>query len=206
MVETALSRRFSGARRRAIRVGFLLMASGLAAFSVCMSQTSSVRAPEQHSSAPSAPPAGRAEDLFVVDCLLPGQIRKLGRMTFLTSRRPVKTSAQDCESKGGEYVAYDRTDYRTALHVWLPQAQEGNKEAQTYVGEIFEKGLGVQPDYALAIEWYRKAAAQGYTRAQINLGYLYEKGLGVQKDPETALHWYRQAAGLSAVITIDPGS
>jgi hypothetical protein len=171
-----------------------------------MSQTSSVPAPEQRSSAPAAPPAARADDLFVVDCLLPGQVRKLGRMSFLTPRRPVKTAAQDCEIKGGEYVAYDRADYRTALNVWLPQAQEGDQKAQTYVGEIFEKGLGVQPDYALAVEWYRKAAEQGYTRAQINLGYLYEKGLGVPKDPEAALHWYRKAAGLSAAITMAPGS
>jgi len=40
----------------------------------------------------------------VVDCLFPGQVRKLGTMTFLTARRPLKTSAQDCEIRGGEYV------------------------------------------------------------------------------------------------------
>jgi caspase domain-containing protein/Sel1 repeat-containing protein len=127
-------------------------------------------------------------------------------MIYLTPRRPVKTSAQDCEIRGGEYVAYDRSDYATALKVWLPLAKKEDQVAQTYVGEIYEKGLGVQPDYALASEWYRSAAAQGYARAQINLGYLYEKGLGVQKDPETALHWYRKAAGLSTAITIDPAS
>src|SRR5262245_23197753 len=53
-------------------------------------------------------------ELFVVDCLLPGQIRKLGRsMIYLTPRQPVKTTAQDCEIRGGEYVAYDRSDYAT---------------------------------------------------------------------------------------------
>jgi uncharacterized caspase-like protein len=127
-------------------------------------------------------------------------------MTFLTSRRPVKTSAQDCEIRGGEYVAYDRADYRTSLNVWLPQAQAGDKEAQTYVGEIYEKGLGVAPDYALAATWYRKAAAQGHSRAQINLGFLYEKGLGVEKDPMQALSWYRQASGLKEAIALDTGS
>ena len=56
--------------------------------------------------------SGRSADaLYMVDCLLPGQIRKLGRaMTYLTPRRPIKTSAQDCEIRGGEYVAYDRSD------------------------------------------------------------------------------------------------
>ena len=147
------------------------------------------------------------DELLVVDCLLPGQIRKLGQsMIYLTPQRPIKTSAQDCEIRGGDYVAYDRSDYATALKVWLPLAKEGDSAAQTYVGEIYQKGLGVPPDYAIAAEWYRRAADQRFERAQINLGYLYEKGLGVERDPVMALHWYRQASGLSQAIAIDPGS
>ena len=172
----------------------------------CAPQPSTVQTSGQP--AADAPATGRAEDLFVVDCLLPGQVRKLGRqLTYLTPRRPIKTSARDCEIRGGEYVAYDRSDYATALKVWLPQAQEGDQEAQTYVGEIYEKGLGVPPDYAVAAAWYRKAAEQGDSRAQINLGHLYEKGLGVEKDPVKALAWYRKASGLSAAaVTLDAGS
>jgi hypothetical protein len=131
----------------------------------------------------------------------------LGRsIVYLTPQRPIKTSAQDCEIRGGDYVAYDRSDYATALKVWLPLAKEGDAAAQTYVGEIYQKGLGVPPDYALAAEWYRRAADRRSERAQINLGYLYEKGLGVERDPVMALHWYRQASGLSQAIAIDPGS
>jgi hypothetical protein len=184
----------------------LLMVSLLSAVAGCTSPSLSGQAPGQSPSAASSAAPGRAEALFVVDCLLPGQVRKLGQMTFLTARRPIKTSAQDCEIRGGEYVAYDRADYRTSLNVWLPQAQEGDKEAQTYVGEIYEKGLGVPPDYAIAVAWYRKAAAQGHSRAQINLGFLYEKGLGVEKDPVQALSWYRQASGLKEAIALDAGS
>ncbi len=184
----------------------LLVFSLLSVVAGCASPSLSVQATDQPASPSASSAPGRAEALFVVDCLLPGQVRKLGQMTFLTSRRPIKTSAQDCEIRGGEYVAYDRADYRTSLNVWLPQAQAGDKEAQTYVGEIYEKGLGVPPDYAVAVVWYRKAAAQGHTRAQINLGYLYEKGLGVEKDPVQALSWYRQAAGLKEAIALDTGS
>ena len=184
----------------------LLMVSLLSAVTGCTSPSLSGQAPDQSRSAASRAAPGRAEALFVVDCLLPGQVRKLGQMTFLTARRPIKTSAQDCEIRGGEYVAYDRADYRASLNVWLPQAQEGDKEAQTYVGEIYEKGLGVPPDYAVALAWYRKAAAQGHSRAQINLGFLYEKGLGVEKDPVQALSWYRQASGLKEAIALDTGS
>lgn len=138
------------------------------------------------------------EDLYIVDCLLPGQVRKLGSMTYLSPRRPLRTTAADCRLRGGEYVAYDRADYGTALKVWLAEAEEGDAEAQTYVGEIFEKGLGQAADPAAAAHWYRRAAEQGHARAQINLGYLHEHGLGVEKDLVAALNWYRRAAGVEA--------
>ncbi len=157
-------------------------------------------------SIPSASAAAGEGELFMVDCLLPGQIRKLGRRAvFQTARRPIKTTARDCEIRGGEYVSYDRSNYATALKVWLPQAKEGDKVAQTYVGEIFEKGLGVGSDYILAASWYRKASEQGYAPAQINLGFLYEKGLGIEKDPVKALNLYRMASGLSDAIVLDTG-
>ncbi|GAB4269844.1 MAG: hypothetical protein Kow0065_19860 [Methylomicrobium sp.] len=138
-----------------------------------------------------------ADKLYIVDCLLPGQIRRMGRfMTFLTAKIPIKTSALDCEIRGGDYVAYDRANYATALNLWMPAAQEGDAEAQAYVGEIFQKGLGTQPDYRAAALWYRKAAEQGNKRAQLGLGYLYEKGLGVERDAAAAMEWYRKASGL----------
>lgn len=140
---------------------------------------------------------GDPDKLLIVDCLLPGQVRKLGsNMTYVSPRRPVKTTASECEIRGGEYVAFDRADYRTSLRVWLPQAQEGDPEAQNYVGEIYEKGLGIEPDYKTAAAWYQKAADQGNSRARINLGFLYEKGYGVDKDLAQALNWYRKASGL----------
>lgn len=136
--------------------------------------------------------------LMVVDCLLPGQVRQMGsKLTYLTPRRPIKTAASDCEIRGGEYVSFDRSNYATALKIWLPQAKEGNAEAQTYVGEIYEKGLGIEADYKIAAEWYRRAAEQGHSRAQINLGYLFEGGLGVKRDLTTAMNWYRRASGLT---------
>ena len=147
-----------------------------------------------------------ADDLLVVDCLLPGQIRQLGRKTYLAARRPVKTTAMDCQIRGGEYVAYDRASYATALKVWLPRARDGDAEAMVNVGEIYEKGLGLSPDYQAAAHWYRLAAEDGNLRAQINLGHLYETGLGVMKDSAEALRWYRKASGLPDDLVLDPGS
>ncbi|MFK7857387.1 MAG: caspase family protein [Granulosicoccus sp.] len=141
--------------------------------------------------------SGNPDDLLIIDCLLPGQVRQLGtKVTFLSPRRPIKTSAARCEISGGEYVAFDRADAGTSLRIWLPQAEGGDPQAQTYVGEIFEKGLGVEPDYEVASYWYSKASEQGFTRAQINLGYLYESGLGVKQDLAEAMNLYRQASGI----------
>jgi len=142
--------------------------------------------------------------LLVVDCLLPGQVRQLGTgVTYLAPRRAIKTTGAECAIRGGEYVAYDRSNYATALKVWMGAAQGGDKAAQTYVGEIYEKGMGVAPDYAAAASWYKKAADQGYPRALINLGFLYEQGLGVPKDPVAALQLYRKAGGLEGSINLD---
>ncbi len=141
-----------------------------------------------------------ADDLFIVDCLLPGQVRKLGQIaTYLTARRAIKTSAVECEIRGGEYVAYDRANLSTALDIWSPKAQAGDPEAQNYVGEMYEKGLGVEPDYEMAHVWYKKAARQGYSKAQMNLGYLYEKGLGVEKNMATAMKWYGKSSSLDDI-------
>ena len=72
----------------------------------------------------------RVSSLQVVDCLLPGQVRMIGSQSYQTPRRPTKTTASDCEIRGGEYVAYDRANYKTALNVWMPQAEAGDAEAQ----------------------------------------------------------------------------
>ncbi len=147
--------------------------------------------------APTKAQVSRIADLQVVDCLLPGVVRRLGQAQFLSPRRPISTTAADCRIRGGEYTDFDRADYKTALSIWMPSAESGEPEAQTNVGEIFERGLGGEPNYEAAAIWYQKAATQGNSRAQFNLGTLYEQGLGVEKDRLLALNWYRQAWGMT---------
>lgn len=140
----------------------------------------------------------RSADPFdVVDCLLPGQIRQLGaRVTYVTERRPIRTTAEDCAIRGGEYVALDRADYGTALKVWMSAAQSGDPDAQYYVGVLYEKGAEGQPNFSQAAGWYEKAAERGISRAAVNLGRLYEQGLGVAKNDDLARTWYAKASGL----------
>ncbi|WP_116807510.1 caspase family protein [Steroidobacter cummioxidans] len=138
----------------------------------------------------------KRSDLEIVDCLLPGQVRQLGNSSFLSQRRPIRTTASECAIRGGEYVAYDRADLQSALRIWMQAAESGDLEAQTNVGEIYERGLGVAPDYEAAAKWYRKAADKNYARALFNLGTMYEQGLGVPQDGLKALNLYRQAWGV----------
>ncbi|MDH4079503.1 MAG: caspase family protein [Nitrospira sp.] len=148
----------------------------------------------------------RSADPFdVVNCLLPGQIRQLGtQVTYVTERRPIRTTAEDCAIRGGEYVAMDLADYGTALKVWMSAAQGGDPDAQYYAGVLYEKGAEGSPNYARAAEWYRKAADRGVRRAAINLGRLYEQGLGLERNETEARKWYAKANG--TVETTDGGT
>ena len=142
------------------------------------------------------------DDLTIVDCLIPGIPRRIGNTVFITGRRVLKVTAHECALYAGEYVLRGSRD--TALEKWLPDAQAGDPKAQVYVGEIYQRGLGTEPDYARAAEWYRKAAEQGEPRAQASLSVLYEKGLGVPKDSAMALEWKRRAAGPITPVSLSP--
>src|SRR5260370_20495292 len=73
-------------------------------------------------------------------------------------------------------------------------ADQGDAQAQFYVGWMYNNGQGVQQDHTQAVLWYRKAADQGDARAQCNLGLMYNNGQGVQQDHTQAALWYRKAA------------
>ncbi len=105
---------------------------------------------------------------------------------------PVAAIAADALSNGK--AAFDRKDYVEAMHWDRQAADQGNATAQTYVGYLYEKGLGVPQDYADALRWYRKAADQGHAPAQKNIGNLYEQGSGVTRDYAEAMRWFRLAA------------
>lgn len=139
------------------------------------------------------------DQLYIVDCLLPPQVRQLGQnYTYMAPRKPAKLSAHDCALRGGEYVAYDKASFSSVAKMWLPEAEGGNPKAQAYLGELYERGLNGTPDYESAASWYQKAVDQGYTPAMLNLGNLYEQGLGVAQNATKAINLYRQASGIKS--------
>jgi hypothetical protein len=79
-------------------------------------------------------------------------------------------------------------------------AEQGDADAQFWLGIRYRDGHGVPKDLVEAAKWYRKAADQGYAEAQQALGNAYLYGEGVSKDPVEAVKWYRKSAeqGVSA--------
>ena len=85
-------------------------------------------------------------------------------------------------------------DFGTALREFRLLAEQGNVDAQFYLGTMYESGQGVIQDYKEAVEWYRLAAEQGDKSAQLALGNMYDKGQGVIQDSKEAVKWFRLAA------------
>lgn len=135
--------------------------------------------------------------MMVVDCLLPGQMRRSGAMSYMGPRLPVKTTAQLCAMRGGEYVAYDRASMESSLGVWMEKAKGGDALAQFYVGQIYEKGMDSAPDYEEAAKWYRKAAEAGSNEAKLSLAAMMESGRGMPADTTAAVNLYREAMGIT---------
>jgi hypothetical protein len=91
-------------------------------------------------------------------------------------------------------AAYGRGDYRTALRLLRPLAEQSNSAAQTTLGLMYYEGRGAQQNSAEAVKWWRKAAKQGYAQAQYNLGFMYDEGGGLQQNYVLAHMWYNLAA------------
>ena len=91
-------------------------------------------------------------------------------------------------------ATYARHDYATAALLLQPEAQSGHPLAQTYLGYMYQNGLGVPRDYTIAAGWLDQAAEQGEPTAQFLLGLLYDKGFGVPQDWVQAEVWLNLAA------------
>ena len=90
--------------------------------------------------------------------------------------------------------AYARHDYASAEPLLLLEAERGSPTAQTYIGFMYQNGLGVPRNYSAAAAWLNQAAQQGEPTAQFLLGLLFDKGYGVPMDWVQAEVWLNLAA------------
>ena len=51
----------------------------------------------------------------------------------------------------------------------IREAEQGDAEAQTALGLVYEKGEGVPQDHQLAVKWYKLAAEQGVSMSMLNI-------------------------------------
>lgn len=82
----------------------------------------------------------------------------------------------------------------TVLRENLLPAQQGDPQAQMFVGYLYETGQGVPRDFVTAVQWYYKAAEQGNAIAQAQLGNMYMLGKGVPQNCILAYMWFDLAA------------
>lgn len=86
--------------------------------------------------------------------------------------------------------AFKNSDYKTAERLFKQLAAKGEPKSQRYLGQMYDKGLGVPQNYKQAVTWYRRAAEQKDPVAQYHLGVKYVNGHGVPLDAKTAYVWF----------------
>lgn len=80
-----------------------------------------------------------------------------------------------------------------ALSIYQYFAEKGDKDAQTKLGFLYDRGLAGITNPEFAEKWYKTAALQGYPLAQYLLAELYQFGVGNQApDYDAAKKWYRR--------------
>ena len=53
-------------------------------------------------------------------------------------------------------------------------AEQGNAQAQYYLGKMYAYGVGINTNPDVAIDWLKKAASVGVLEAELELGYLMD--------------------------------
>ena len=122
-----------------------------------------------------------------------GALRRFGASLVALALFYASGASADSLSAGSR--AFVRHDYVRAASLLLVEAERGSPVAQTYLGYLYQYGLGVPRDYVLAASWLHQAAQQGEPTGQFLLGLLFDKGYGVPLDWVEAEVWLNLAAG-----------
>jgi TPR repeat protein len=82
----------------------------------------------------------------------------------------------------------------TQLAAMRAGGQRGDLDAQTQLGIMYYRGMGVPLDWGEAQVWFRLAAQQGGAEAQVKLGVMCFMGQGMPRDIQESMKWFRKAA------------
>jgi len=80
--------------------------------------------------------------------------------------------------------AYDQQHYKAAYEQLLPLAEQGDAQAQYYVGSMLVDGLGVSADPVKGVNLLEQAVSNKSYKAAKTLGKMYLSGFGVAMDAD----------------------
>ncbi len=92
--------------------------------------------------------------------------------------------------------ALKKQDFKSALDILGPLAQQGEAEAQCYLAMMHQKGLGVQQNPQEALRWYTLSALQGWRDAMFMAAQMYYNGDGIPEDPKSGADLFLRGAFL----------
>lgn len=101
-------------------------------------------------------------------------------------------------------AAFENRDFNTAVRLIEPLAEQGNVEAEYFMGTFYMYGHGVAMDPPQADMWFKRAfghwetqAHAGDPAAMVEIAMMLTAGLGIQRDDKAAVQWLRKASDLN---------
>ena len=94
-------------------------------------------------------------------------------------------------------------NYTAALPHLQRAAKAGNIQVLSYLGYMYEKGLGTTKNYTSAFNMYKRGADNGEAECIYRLGRLYANGLGVTANQVKAFTLFKQSADLNYAYAAD---
>lgn len=88
-------------------------------------------------------------------------------------------------------------NYTAALPHLQRAAKAGNIQVLSYLGYMYEKGLGTTKNYTSAFNMYKRGADNGEAECIYRLGRLYANGMGVTANQAKAFTLFKQSADLN---------
>jgi len=93
------------------------------------------------------------------------------------------------------HEAYNNKDFETALELYLQLAKDGNSDAHTSLGYMYQTGQGTPKNDENAVKYYTLGAEAKQPYALFNLAILYMNGLcGLEHDQFKAHDLHMEAA------------
>mgnify|MGYP000479567060 CR=1 FL=1 len=89
----------------------------------------------------------------------------------------------------------EKQDWKAVFEIMYPLALEGNLQAQSNLGMLYNLGRGVDENKELAYWWFSEAAERGSIKAINNLAVMYFNGNNyVKQDTAQAIKLFETSA------------